>query len=223
MNTIMMIDAFSNLDDDLVEKHFKAKEALKMKKANKNKSMWIKWGSVAACFCLILVIGIVAIPKLFDSGESYNPGETVKIHQLGKAVTSEYGTITLTESNTKDGKCRFVFEKTTEDIFGFGMRGYIVESRYTDENGVEKVNPIQYHIITPYEKYSAENEVASNHIVKDDMLKIIVNGQEVNELPTSPGTYDIVVDYSSIVDFLDNVSYQIQVFGFNGWFVLVEE
>ncbi len=71
MNTITMIEAFSNLDDDLVEKHFKAKEALKMKKAAKTKSHWLKW-SAAVVACLLLVICATFLPQYIPVEYSLN-------------------------------------------------------------------------------------------------------------------------------------------------------
>ncbi len=216
MNTNLLMESFGHVDDDVMEKYFKIQEALKMKKAAKTKSHWLKWSAaVAACFCVILSIAII-VPSFLNSNNIETPD--VEYH-LGNNATTKYGTITLTESNRADGNCRFVFEKTTDDLLGFAIRGYIEDERYVDENGVEKVKPIQYHIITPYSDYEKIIEVASNHIVLDNQLKLLVNGQEVSEFPSAPGTYEITVDYSALYELLDYVEPAITVFGF-GDFVL---
>ncbi len=213
-----MIEAFSNLDDDLVEKHFKAKEALKAKKAKPRKTVWLKWSAaVAACFCVILSM-VIIIPNVLNT----NHIETPEIaYGFGENAATKYGTITLTENDRTAGTCTFVFEKTTSDLLGFTIRGYVEEESYIDENGTERVKTTQYHIITPYEDYSQITEIPDNHVVLDNQLKITVNGQEVTELPTTPGTYEITVTYTALYEFLDYVEPVIKGWGF-GNFMLEE-
>ncbi len=72
MNKFTLIYALGHLDDDLLEKHFRAKEALKMKKTNKNKRIWIKWVAAAACFCLILVC-VPMMMHIFNPSQMDDP------------------------------------------------------------------------------------------------------------------------------------------------------
>ncbi len=91
MNAITMIEAFSNLDDDLVEKHFRAKETLK---AKPRKKLWYKWGAVAACFMFIICIGIVALPQLLGQGSAMNDGGDVGYAvAIGDFWYSPFGTL----------------------------------------------------------------------------------------------------------------------------------
>ncbi len=79
MSKIKIIEAFSNLDDDLVENHFKQKEALKKKtevlKTKKEKRIWTKRGAIVACF--LLVISCIALPLL--NTESPTGGQSLLV------------------------------------------------------------------------------------------------------------------------------------------------
>ena len=75
MKTPRISEAIGNLPEDLVS------GAVTYKRTNKKK-VFIKWGSIAACFCL--VVGIM-IPFLFDRGQSSQPlpgGITAEVVQI---------------------------------------------------------------------------------------------------------------------------------------------
>lgn len=124
----------------------------------------------------------------------------------------------MTENNRAEGKCTFVFEKTGYHSLGFCLKGSVEVSRQIDENGVGLIKYEHYHILTPYsgdyDSYKETNDVPVNHIILDDQFKITVNGQTVNELPTAPGNYKIMLDYSSLYELLDVVDTEISAFGF---------
>jgi len=54
-------NAIGNLDDDLIEA---AAECKRKKKPN----LWLKWGSVAACFAVLVVAGAMILPSLLNGG-----------------------------------------------------------------------------------------------------------------------------------------------------------
>lgn len=60
-------NAIGNLDDDLIEA---AAECKRKKKPN----LWLKWGSIAACFAVIIVAGAMILPSLLN--DSTTPGGT---------------------------------------------------------------------------------------------------------------------------------------------------
>ena len=60
-------NAIGNLDDDLIEA---AAECKRRKKPN----LWLKWGSVAACFAVLIVAGAMILPSLLN--DSRTPGGT---------------------------------------------------------------------------------------------------------------------------------------------------
>ena len=72
-----------NLLNQVDEKYIK--EADPMNKAKK-KNNWLKWGSMAACFCLVAV-GILAGPRMWNSDD---PQDTiVSAHELAYNITLE--------------------------------------------------------------------------------------------------------------------------------------
>ena len=81
-------NAIGNLDDDLIEA---AAECKRKKKPN----LWLKWGSVAACFAVLIVAGAMILPSLLG-GDSGTPGKYKDIIQAGESAIIwpwEYQTI----------------------------------------------------------------------------------------------------------------------------------
>ena len=64
MNAKMFSDAMSELDTKYVN------EALSYKKKAK-KSIWVKWGAVAACLCLVVAAGIFGLAQGADGPSEY--------------------------------------------------------------------------------------------------------------------------------------------------------
>ena len=71
MNSKKFSEAMSELDSKYVD------EAINYKKKSK-KPIWIKWGAIAACLCLVVTgIAISQIPNVFpDHGAGIDPGGT---------------------------------------------------------------------------------------------------------------------------------------------------
>ena len=66
MKTPRVINAVEHIDDDLV---VAAAESKKKTKHN----LWLKWGSIAACFTLILVAAIGILPNMLSGDEPISP------------------------------------------------------------------------------------------------------------------------------------------------------
>ena len=68
-----LIDAITDLDSDILNRYFDMKADLAAKKKPKKRT-WVKWASLAACFCLIITAVLtifipspdVSIPENFD-------------------------------------------------------------------------------------------------------------------------------------------------------------
>ena len=71
-------NAIGNLDDDLIEA---AAECKRKKKPN----LWLKWGSVAACFAVLVVAGAMILPSLLG-GDSGTSGKYKDIIQAGESA-----------------------------------------------------------------------------------------------------------------------------------------
>ena len=65
MKTPRIANAIGYIDDDLVADAAECR---------KNKRPWLKWGSIAACFAVLLIAGAAILPSLF--GGNVTPGET---------------------------------------------------------------------------------------------------------------------------------------------------
>ena len=61
-------EGLNYLDPDLVEKHIEQKERLRQKN-KKPKSVWLRFGAIAACFVLILS-AVIVVPMLRDSDDN---------------------------------------------------------------------------------------------------------------------------------------------------------
>ena len=209
-----LIDAITDLDSDILNRYFDMKADLAAKKKPKKRT-WVKWASVAACFCLIIVASIMVIPNILnDLNENAD-----KITLQGVTVNSSIGQLTLTESNIENNQCTFTLIKENNKPFYICFRGFSILETYIDENGVEHKKVQQYHIITPYDNYE---KAAENHIVLDNKLNINVNGEKVDILPTAPGTYEITIDYSELYEFLDHVEPAVEAYSF-GSFVISDD
>ena len=66
-----LIDAITDLDSDILNRYFDMKADLAAKKKPKKRT-WVKWASIAACFCLVALVGAFTIPNLigYQSGPS---------------------------------------------------------------------------------------------------------------------------------------------------------
>ena len=210
-------DAITELDSDILERYVRMKNTLAEKKKPKQRA-GVKWASLAACLCLIITASIVVLPSIIDDIFT-GTGESNFIHFADEAVKGECGTITLTEENLTEYKCTFILEKTNDKPICFAFRGYTVLREYLDENGAVLQEVQNYHIITPYDNYK---EAAINHIVVDDKLIVTVNGVQMDNIPTAPGTYEITIDYSELENILDRFEPFVDVVGF-GTFVLDNE
>ena len=65
-------EGLNYLDPDLVEKHIEQKERLRQKN-KKTKSVWLRFGAIAACF-LLIVSAIIVVPMLREDDPGVTPG-----------------------------------------------------------------------------------------------------------------------------------------------------
>lgn len=65
MKTPRIVNAVGHIDDALVSGATRAKAV--------KKNAWLKWGSIAACFAIMLMAAVVALPMLLDDGNTLPP------------------------------------------------------------------------------------------------------------------------------------------------------
>lgn len=91
-----LISAITEIDPDILDQYFIMKSAL-TEKRNPQKSTWIKWTSLVACF-VILIVGVTVFSLL--SGDDVTPGVTddrykgniIQVGELGVVFPWEYMT-----------------------------------------------------------------------------------------------------------------------------------
>ena len=205
MKKEQLYEALGEINEDYInDAHQTAKK--------KSHPVWMKWGSMVACLCLIITASIMIFPSVLNT--KVENADIISIQ--GTTVESSMGKIVLTDSNLKDSTCTFTLTKNNDKPIYFCFRGFTVLNTHIDEDGTQRKEVQQYHVITPYDNY---NEAATNHIVIDNKLSITVNGETVDVIPTAQGTYEITIDYSALYEFLDYVEPAVNVYSF-GSFVI---
>ena len=84
MKTPRVVNAVEYIDDDLV---VAAAESKKKTKHN----LWLKWGSIAACFTLILVAAIGILPNMLSGDEPISPITPITPNNSGDEGVSNEG------------------------------------------------------------------------------------------------------------------------------------
>ena len=94
------------------------------------------------------------------------------------------------------------------------MRGYCITGEYVGTDGVAYHTVKNYDIVSQYDWYRSDRR----YEVIDDMLIITVNGEVTNALPKEKGTYEIIIDYSRLSEYLDCIDPIMEISGFDGGF-----
>ena len=185
-------DALNNIDFDMVEDVYESTTA----KKKSNKSLWLKWGSIAACFALLLCIGVPLTLHLIpneDIGDDHGgdtggyPFETLEV---GESMTYDNGTISYDEHNETSISFTINVTDPTEYVYrDYRLsKGYYIEF---EENG----------------KFTANHGDSTG---VSEYFDITLNGEPINvttdefgvdydfTFMTTPGTYKIVIDYSKL-------------------------
>ena len=68
MKTPRIANAVGHIDDDLVSGANRAKIV--------KKNAWLKWGSIAACFAVMLMAAVIAVPMMFGSDDPVVPPDS---------------------------------------------------------------------------------------------------------------------------------------------------
>ncbi len=176
---LLLMDAISNVDDDVLAKYFKIQGGLKMKKAAKTKSHWLKWGTaVAACF----LVFIIAIPVIMNFTEHNTPAPATKNYENMAQVRDDLGYDTLLAKLELD-------ESAT-----------IIVSYTSDEEGNPKFDaPLQMKLKQTYHKNPGADNVHYYVLFgKDDVNDSYIGGYEEQGLTKEIN--GVTVHYSEIFD-----------------------
>lgn len=84
MKTPRIANALSQVDDDIIS------SAAHAKKIKKNK--WLKWGSIAACFAIMLVVVVAVAPMVFNGDDPVLPSDEASAYVQGYFYGVDEGT-----------------------------------------------------------------------------------------------------------------------------------
>ena len=191
MKTPRIINSVGHIDDDLIT------AATENKKKSKF-SPWLKWGSIAACFAVIVIAGAAFLPSLLKGKEPQGTDGRYKdiyIH------TSESAIIWPWEYKT-------AFEKytslTINDVEYSSKGNAVSESLVSDKIGTYTI--VGYDEITD-KKYTADAEVYSLHnVIADQFIAVkiednycVFKNNEYNP-PHTLGELFEQVDLSKVIE-----------------------
>ena len=137
-----LIDAITDLDSDILNRYFDMKADLAAKKKPKKRT-WVRWASMAACFCLVALVGVFTIPNLIgyqggpSEDELWERSNTYfdNYEELAAIVGNDTLLVNIDFATLNDYELRLVHELDnvndyhtvsfvnimSEDEFGFGI------------------------------------------------------------------------------------------------------
>ena len=203
-------DALNNIDFDMVEDVYECTKTNKRKR----KSIWLKWGAIAACLCVI--VAVATLLPILNSDQS-NPNDQFipttpdKLNLVGDVLRTGDSTLTYHTDNFSEHTLAFTMVLENEFSSCYVVfSAHNVLKQWTDDNGVVNQETEWFKIITP----CASFESNVSYTVVDDALTILVNGETAKTLPTQPGTYEIVIDYDELYNRYDLVDESVDIWPF---------
>ena len=201
MKTPRIVNAVGHIDDDLVSGATRAKAA--------KKNVWLKWGSIAACFAIMLMAAVVAVPMMFggddpvppiDNEYQYERGYFYQINEGaystyvgGKVIAEDKIGNKIADVNMtagwKDDKGEWKSE--TEALRGevYTINGVsndvAVALKFIDKG--EAVTTTHYYVIM--------NPAADLTPVKDYIITPITQNNPTNEGEVNEGSLEKYYDY----------------------------
>ena len=163
--------SLGGLDPELI---MKAAPADKVQKKKKN--TWVKWVSMAACFCLIVTLGAIGLfmKDNPDTPQTDFPGySAIEKYLLEGEVCKGEGAI-ITHKGFDETSITLYIEKTDETPLHLYFRGF-------NEGEAEAI------------------------FSSDEDLIFTVNGARADSIPTAPGKYEIRIDYSKFITKCDRM------------------
>ena len=190
----MTTKKFSNALGNIGESYIDEAVTYTVKKKN---NVWLKWGSIAACFALLLCIGVPLTLHLIpneDIGDDHGgdtggyPFETLEV---GESMTYDNGTISYDEHNETSISFTINVTDPTEYVYrDYRLsKGYYIEF---EENGKFTANHGDSTGVSEYFDITLNGEPIN--VITDEYGKVDYDFTFM----TTPGTYKIVIDYSKL-------------------------
>ncbi len=199
-----LINAITNLDSDILDRYFIMKTDLVKKKKSK-KHTWIKWASLAACFCIMFISMIFLIPYEPETAPNIQYGYTkeYRLYYKGNKSISKYGTIEFIDFD--DNSITLQFEKTTSDYVYATLRGYGIDP----SSNTERV-----YFGTTFSKL----QVTEAGIINNG-IELFVDNKLASDFPKEAGRYTIRIEYGNLKESCKQLDFGIFISGF-GYFVI---
>ena len=213
MNRTDLYRSFNDMDDDILERSEKSKKM--------SMYVWKRWGTIAACFCLLVIGGINLFYQWRNIGKQEGLGNHEKpmvIYLVDSVVEKSAGTLTYHTDNFDEHTMKFTLEKKNDLEMYVLFTGCNILKEWTDVDGTH-YEIEEYVAMSPYSGY----EQQPNRKVIMDALVIKVNGVEVDKLPTEPGIYEISIYYGELYNRLDDVNKDVEILGFGHFMIDCEE
>lgn len=195
---------FGNIDPKMIEAAAPAEKVQK-----KKKNTWVKWVSIAACFCLIVTATVLLIPHIIRPGSGNNNvgQESANANPLSVGYwyannkeESVYFRTRVFYKSCEDNTVTILLEKADNQPIYWHLKGMNIKDSWLDENGKPDYDATSYYASTDskYEEYGTRVENA---------ITFTVNGNETNKFPTQPGLYEITIDFSKLAEMCTELDY----------------
>ena len=149
MKTPRIVNSINELDDDLI------KEAMREEKRTLKTMPLLRWGSLAACFCILIAAAILILPTLQQNNaptQSQNPVyKTIQTENSAIVWPWEYKTVyekylsLFYDGKEYDGRGREIRAELLGEALGEGdARGYDIytEKLYTERFTIYRINGV---------------------------------------------------------------------------------
>lgn len=191
MKTPRMANAVGHIDEDLITA---AAECKKKKKNN-----WMKWGSLASCFVVLIIAGAAIVPSLLGGNTSGGSNDRYKDYYI---QAGESAIIWPWEYQT-------VYEKYTElkiDGVQYNSKGREVSDFYVGDS-IGSYTVAGYDEINDGKKYTEEFEVYKlNDVAQSQFVAVKMDGKyygfkkDEYAPPSTLGELMELVDLSKAID-----------------------
>ena len=149
MKTPRIAQSMNHMDDDLIL------EAAREEKRTEKKTVFLRWGALAACFCVLIMTAIMILPNLQQTDtptQSANPVyKTIQTENSAIVWPWEYKTVyekylsLFYDGKEYDGRGQEIRAELLGEALGEGeAKGYDIyaEKRYTENFPIYRINGI---------------------------------------------------------------------------------
>ena len=191
MKTPRMANSVGQIDDDLITA---AAECKKKKKNN-----WMKWGSLAACFAILVIAGAAILPSLLDSNTPGGNNDRYKDHiiQAGESAIIwpwEYQTVYEQYTELKIDGVKYIGKgrEVSASYVGDSIGSYTVAG-YDEINDGKKYTE-------KFEVYTLKDATQSQFVAVKMDGKYYVFKKDEYAPPSNLGELMELVDMSKVIE-----------------------